>query len=347
MIGEIGHASSLRNRQMLNGVFLSDLPERVNLVWGPAQRKRLRSLVNISDCIVTSESIVEHQEWLQEVDVVFSTWGMPRLNSELLDMMPRLKAVFYAAGSVRDFAGPLLDREIIVVSAREANAIPVAEFTLAQILISLKLGWLHVRGLRENPALGNWRHPNVPGGYHSTVGVIALGAIGRKLCELLKPFSIHLLAHDPLATVETFEKCRATSVDLDTIFSKSDAVTLHAPLLPETKGIINGNLLRKMKPNATFINTSRGALVCESELIEVLQQRLDLTAVLDVTHPSPSDPASPLHRLPNVIMTPHIAGSLGRETWRMADLMIDEFEAYSEGRALQHALNQEMLLHSA
>jgi D-isomer specific 2-hydroxyacid dehydrogenase, NAD binding domain len=121
----------------------------------------------------------------------------------------------------------------------------------------------------------------------------------------------------------------------------SEVVSLHTPWLPETEGMIRGSHLASMKRNATLINTSRGAVVWEAEMIEVLEQRPDLWAVLDVTHPEPPEPGSRLYDLPNLVLTPHIAGSLGSECRRMGCLVVDELRRYVAGVPLEHEITRE------
>lgn len=296
------------------------------------------------DAVITPATLADHAEWLADIQVIFSTWGMPCLTPEQLALMPNLQAVFYAAGTVKGFASPLFDRNITVVSAWAANAVPVAEYTLSQILFGLKLGWQHRRQLQENPGQQGWKHLPTPGVYGATVGLVSLGMIGRKVCQLLKPFQIRKLAYDPFVRDETLRELGAVRADsLEEIFATGDIVTIHTPWLKETEGIVNGKLLSLMKPNATFINTSRGALVKEDELIEVLTARPDLTAVLDVTWPEPPPADSPMYRLPNIVLTPHIAGSMGDEVLRMADLMIEEFLLWAEGQPLRYAVTRELM----
>jgi phosphoglycerate dehydrogenase-like enzyme len=97
-----------------------------------------------------------------------------------------------------------------------------------------------------------------------------------------------------------------------------------------------------MKPGATFINTARGAVVREQEMIAVLQQRPDLFAVLDVTYPEPPEPDSPLYTLPNVVLTPHIAGAMGVECNRMGRYMVEELKRYLRGDSLEWGITREM-----
>jgi phosphoglycerate dehydrogenase-like enzyme len=128
---------------------------------------------------------------------------------------------------------------------------------------------------------------------------------------------------------------------LDEVFRRADVVSVHTPWLKETEGLITGAHIASMKPYSTFINTSRGAVVRETEMTHVLQARPDLVAVIDVTHPEPPSPDSPLFTLPNVILTPHIAGSLGAECRRMGQYMVGELERYVLGQPLRYALTRE------
>lgn len=254
-----------------------------------------------------------------------------------------LKAVFYAGGTVKEFAEPLHDRNLTLVSAWAANAVPVAEFTLAQILLALKLGWPHVRQLAAHPGPEGWKWMEVRGVYGASVGIISLGMIGAKVIELLRPFSVNVQAFDPLVGEETMAQMGVKKMELTELFANSDVISVHAPLLKETEGMITGQLIATMKSNATFINTARGGLVRETEMIDVLHARPDLTAILDVTavEPLPSD--SPLYQMKNVILTPHIAGAMGDEVLRLSDLMIEEFHTWRSGRSPRYAIKREAL----
>jgi len=325
------------------GIFLCDEPEWMKRVWGPEQRQRLRKLAEVPERVFDSSLLIEGEAWLEEAEVIFSTWGMPPLTPEQLATMPRLRAVFFAAGSVKKFAPPLFEQGITVVSAWAANSLPVAEYVLSQILFGMKLGWAHVRQLRESPGPEGWRRLDMPGAYYSTIGLVSLGMVGRRVCELLRPFSVNKLAYDPFVGEDEMRRLDVRPATLEEIFERSEVVSLHLPALPETQGMIDGKLLALMKPNATLINTARGSVINENEMCDVLRARPDITAVLDVVACEPPPADSPLYRLPNVVMTPHIAGSLGKEVTRMADLMIDEFAAWQAGRPLRYAIAPERL----
>ena len=329
----------------IKGILFGQDPQLVQQIWGAEQRARLHCLVDLPPEILTPSQMQEHADWLSQTEVVFSTWSMPLLSPEQLDLMPRLKAVFYAGGTVKGFAEPLFDRGILVVSGWAANAIPVAEYTLSQILFSLKQGWRHVRQLQGDPA--GWKRLPSTGAYQATVGIISLGMVGRKVCELLQPFSLRKLIYDPFVQDAALSELGGARAGLKELFANSDVVTLHTPWLKETEGMITGELFASMKPNATFINTSRGAVVQENEMVEVLQNRPDLTAILDVTHPEPPEPDSPLYHMPNVVLTPHIAGAQGNEFLRLADWMMDEFVTWQKGQPLRYAVLPELMSKSA
>lgn len=287
-----------------------------------------------------------HKAALAEADVILATWGMPKLDEEFLEAAPKLKAVFYAAGSVKCFATPeSYKRGIVISSAWQANAIPVAEYSYATILLGLTGFWSSQRLARA----GKFSHQHFPvaGGFHSNVGLVSLGAIGRLVAGHLAKHEINILAFDPHAKPADAAALGVTLVSLEELFSKSHAVSIHTPWLPETEKMINGPLLRSMLPSATLINTSRGAVIDETDLCEVLAERSDITAILDVTHPEPPLPDSPLRTLENVVLTPHIAGSIGGEVARMGYWMKDELDLYLAGKPLRHGISEDMLARMA
>lgn len=328
------------------GLLVGNLPEYLETVWAAEQRARLASLVQLNPWIWNGTADLT-EELAEGTEVIFSTWGMPRMTSKQLDCFPKLRAVFYAAGGVKGFVDPLFERGIQVFSAWSANAVPVAEYTIAQILFALKQGWLHLHQFRDHPGPESWRVLPITGNYGAKVGIISLGMIGSKVCDLLQPFHMERLVYDPYVQAETMRERGLVAVSLEELFATCDVVTLHAPELEETEGMITGSLLRSMKPGTTFINTSRGAVVREADLIEVLQERPDLTAVLDVTEPEPPVAGSPLYTLRNVVLTPHISGSRGAEVRRMADWMMDEFVEWSAGGEIRYEVKRENLARMA
>ncbi|MFI9553123.1 hydroxyacid dehydrogenase [Nonomuraea endophytica] len=270
-----------------------------------------------------------------QADVLCTSWGAPVLDRALLEALPRLKLVLYAAGSVRKIVTPeFWDRGIPLVSAYTANAVPVADFTYAQIVYALKGGWRYVLNARATRSPLP-RTPQ-PGLYGSRVGLVSLGAIGRLVADRLRALRLEVVAYDPSADYEGVRMA-----GLDEVFATSDVVSVHTPLLPETRGLVGRSLLASMKQGATLLNTARGAVLDQIALLEVLAERPDLFAVLDVTDPEPPEPGSPLFTLPNVVVTPHIAGSLGAERGLLGELVAAELERFATGQPLRHALTRE------
>ncbi len=309
-------------------------------------RTELSARVQLLEPHLTGKNWREHAGLLARADVALATWGVPCLDAEFLSLAPKLRAVFYAAGSVKSFVTPeLFARGITVSNANKANAIPVAEYAVSAIILSLKKFWPNVRRTRR---MRVWDHhlPG-PGAYRSVVGLVSLGAVGRLTAEKLSGYELEVLAYDPFATDEQAKALGVRLVSLEEIFRHSDVVSLHAPWLPETENLVHGGLLRLMKPGATLLNTARGAVVQEEDLCAVLRERADLTAVLDVTHPEPPRADSPLFELENVILTPHISGSMAGEIGRMGRWMAEELGRHLTGGPLQHAITAEMLATAA
>lgn len=277
---------------------------------------------------------------LKEVSAVFASWGAPKFTKELLDFMPQLEIIYYGAGTMKHLlTDEVWKRNIQVTTANSINAIPVAEYTLSQILFSLKNGWLNVRHYRGEKNFTFGQQLSL-GAYRQTVGIISLSQIGRRVIDLLQPFDLNILYYDPYVDDNTDASINATKVSLKELFSQSQVVSLHSPLLPETEGMITGDLLASIPKYGTFINTARGAIVQQDQLIHVLQSRPDLTAILDVTEPEPLEKDSPLFVLSNAVITPHIAGSLGSEIARMGQTMADEAQRFVNDEPLKHEITE-------
>lgn len=280
--------------------------------------------------------------WLGDVEVLFTGWEAPRLDAELLARMPRLRAVFYGAGSIRPIVSEAFwDRRIVVSSAAALNAQPVVEFTLGAILLSFKRAWHHARLVRDERSYQVMRTLPIPTGWGATIGLVSLGLIGRRVAEQLRSYDVRVLAYDPQLTAAQAVELGVESVSLAEVFERSDIVSLHTPLLPETTGLIDAALLGRLRPGATLINTARGGLIREDDLIATLRLRTDVQAILDVTDPEPPVRESALYDLPNVFLTPHIAGSIGVECRRMGRAMVEEFHRYARGEPLRHAVTRE------
>jgi phosphoglycerate dehydrogenase-like enzyme len=322
--------------------FFHDYPVADGDVYGQGRRARVAAMADVYPHVVHAGNFDEHAAGLADVDVIFATWGMIRFEARHFRAMPKLKAVFYAAGNVRAFAEPLVANGVALVSAWQVNAIPVAEMCLAQILLSLRGYFRAVRGYRDVKTFAAKSFPRT-GVNGETVGMIGMGKIGTRLREVLAPFPLKVIACDPLLTAARAAEIDVERATLDEVFARSMVVCNHIPDLPSTRGTLTAKHFAAMREGATFVNTGRGAQVVETDLVEVLRARPDLTALVDVTWPEPPPADSPMWSVPNLVISPHIGGTIGDEVVRLADLAITEFESWIAGRPLRHQVTAEIL----
>ncbi|MFF8913397.1 hydroxyacid dehydrogenase [Streptomyces sp. NPDC015032] len=285
---------------------------------------------------------------LADAEVLFTCWGATPLTAEVLAAAPRLRAVVHAAGSVKHhITDACWERGIAVTSAAGANALPVAEFTLAAILFANKRVLHSADRYRALRTEHDWlAELDGSGNYRRTVGVVGASRIGRRVIELLRPFDLDVLLYDPYVDGAQAARLGVRLTSLDELCTNSSVVSVHAPQLPETHHMIGAAQLSAMATGTTLINTARGSLVDEEALLpELTSGRLH--AVLDVTEPELPPAHSPLYELPNVLLTPHVAGSLGNELHRMADEALDELERYVQGRPFADPVRAGVLPRSA
>ncbi|MEV5319461.1 hydroxyacid dehydrogenase [Streptomyces sp. NPDC052687] len=273
---------------------------------------------------------------LAGADVLITGWGCPRLDERALAAAPGLRAVLHAAGSVRSLVGDVLWRRgVTVSSAVTANALPVAEYTLAMILLTGKDAFGHRERYRAGHPFPSPAETAALGNLGRRVGVVGASRVGRRLLELLRPFDFEVLLYDPYVGAAEAAALGARLVSLEELLRGSDTVTLHAPDIPETRHMLDRAALALIRDGGVLVNTSRGALVDQEALVgELVSGRL--SAVLDVTDPEPLPPGSPLHTLPNVFLTPHIAGSLGNELARLGGVVVEELERLARGLPPAH-----------
>ena len=323
-------------------------PENLSTLFPQRLVDGLHELVDIdSALVVTDFARPEFADVLGRAEVLITGWGAPRLDQQALDTMPRLRAVLHTAGSIRShITDACWDRGLLVSSAAQANAVPVAEYTLAAILLAGK----HAFRVRDefDRMRGDLRvdHLGRIGNHRIAVGVIGASRVGRRLLELLRPFDLVPLLADPYVDAAEAERLGATLLPLDELLAASDIVTVHAPDLPSTRRMLDRRRIALIPDGATLINTSRGALIDHEALTEELVAgRID--AVLDVTDPEPLPADSPLYRLPNVFLTPHIAGSMGNELERLGATVVSEVARLVEGRPLEYPVVRADLEHVA
>ncbi|WP_105970682.1 hydroxyacid dehydrogenase [Streptomyces geranii] len=320
------------------------LPE----LFPPALMARLRELVRIDPALVVRDfTDPGAAAALAEAEVLITGWGCPHIGAAALAAAPRLHTVLHAAGSVRSLVGDAAwERGLAVSSAVRANALPVAEYTLAAVLLAGKDAFgLRERFRRERvyPAPADY---TAVGNLGRRVGVIGASRVGRRVLELLRPFELTVTLYDPYVDADEARSLGARSLPLEELLRTSDIVTLHAPDIPETYRMLDGDRLALIPDGGVLINTSRGALVDHDALTgELVSGRLG--AVLDVTEPEPLPAGSPLYDLPNVFLTPHIAGSLGNELARLGRTVVEELALLGAGLPLGHRVRRSDLARSA
>ncbi|MFB8369477.1 hydroxyacid dehydrogenase [Pseudarthrobacter sp. NPDC055928] len=295
-------------------------------------RRRLEAICDCDFSMVIQDFEATPDEALEEVDVLLTGWFSPRIDAAVLARMPRLRLIAHAGGSVKGHVLPeCWERGITVTTAAEANALPVAEFTLGLILLAGKatITASHLYKQRQTRIDRELEFPDA-GNYERTVGIVGASTIGRLVLERLRPFDFEVTVYDPTISDAEAQRLGARRVSLDELMSCSDIVSLHAPVLPETLHMIGAAQLAAMKDGSTLINTARGELVDHDALVDELEAGR-LNAYLDVTSPEPLPAGHRLFALPNVLLTPHIAGSMGNELHRLAAYALDEIERYAAG----------------
>lgn len=312
--------------------------------WGqlmtPELISRLRAVAQADlDQMIEDFGEPEAQQALQTAEILLTGWGAPQVNAAALDRMPQLRAIVHAAGTVKPFvSAEVYARGIQVSAAVEANAIAVAEFTFAAIVFAAKnvsafaSQYRARRDLTARQLTGLVAKSGTNG---ITVGVVGASRVGRRVLALLRNLDVSVLVSDPYLGEGDAAAMGVARTGLDELISRSDIVTLHAPALDSTKRMIDRDRLAALRDGAVLINTARGALVDTDALTaELVSGRI--SAVLDVTDPEPLPPDSPLYDLPNVQLTPHIAGSVGNEVPRLLEHAVAEVERLAAGLPLAH-----------
>ena len=321
---------------------------RVLVAIPPHFRRRLFTsqtwamLEEVSDVVINpADGAIDAPEAravLEQAEIVLTGWGSHVENHDWVVHAPRLRALVHSAGSVRILVDEdALARGIQVSSQAEQNGRPVAEYSLAMILLAAKRVFRverEYRALRRGFPLDSV----TTGNHGARIGLVGASKIGRRLIRLLEPFDVDIQVHDPYLDAEDAAALGVRGASLDVLFATSDVVSVHAPLLPDTARMIGAEQFRRMRDGAVFVNTARGGLIDEEALVAELRTgRID--AVLDVTDPEVPAAESPLWDLPNVILTPHLAGSIGNEIPRLGHEAVAEVRRLILGEPLLYPVS--------
>jgi len=281
---------------------------------------------------------------IQDKDICISCWGTPPFTKEVLDNADRLRLIAHSAGSVKPIVTDYVwEKGIRITSSAPAIATAVAEITLGLMITSLK----RVFQLNELTHRGFWKVEEeiskAKSLYDITIGIVGASHVGRNVIRLLKNFKVDILLYDPYVSEEQAKELGVKLATLEELLANSDVVSLHAPSIPETYHMINRDNIKLLKSGSILINTARGSLIDESALIERLEKG-DIFACIDVTDPEPPDKDTPLRNLPNVILTPHIAGGNAiNDRWRQGRYIIDQIYKFVTENRLDYEVTKEML----
>lgn len=272
------------------------------------------------------------KELVKGADIIVTSWGCPQLSKEILDQAPELGLIVHAAGSIKGIiSDELWIRGIRISGCAQALGVGVAETALGFTIASMKNMW----SLSHNTRKGLWSEgrDKVREVYGITVGVISAGRAGGHYIKLLQNFDVRVLLYDPFVDKEKAAAMGAEKTELFDLLKESDVVSIHAPSIPETNHMINAETLAMMKDDAVLINTARGSIIDEAALAAELKKGR-LFACIDVTDPEPPAEDHPFRSLPNVVMTPHIAGAVTNGLNRIAKYTISEIRAYIDGAVM-------------
>jgi phosphoglycerate dehydrogenase-like enzyme len=287
-------------------------------------------------------------ERVRDIDALIVCHGSPRISTDILDAAPGLRIIGELEGdrfAARIDVEAAAARGVRVTDTTNGSSYPVSEWALAMMLIALRNAGEQFRHLIGNEV---YRRPTTDLGYvrgeltGKRVGLIGCGIIGRRLIELLKPFHCDVRVYDPYIPKEIPDIMGFLLTNLDYVMSESDVVVCLAPITPRTHRMIGQRELDLIQPGAALVNVSRGAIIDPDALIERLK-RGDITGAFDVFDPEPIPADSPIRDLPNVFLTPHIAGVTAACGPRFFKLMVDELDRFLHGHETLYDLHPRVL----
>jgi phosphoglycerate dehydrogenase-like enzyme len=318
------------------------LPGVEDLVLTTAARAELDTLVELIAPTAVDLGTLD-DDLLATIQILVGSWGCNVLDDVLLARMPALQLLAYAAGTVKmTVTSATWRNRVAVSSAAAANAVPVAEFTFAAIVMIAK----DVFRIRDRHREVRGREPiagSGPAGDVGTrglrIGIIGASTIGRLVIERLASLDVAVAVSDPYLDAGAAATLGVDVMELDDLFGWADVVSVHAPELPSTRHLVDADRLARLHDGAWLVNTARGSIVDTDALTaECVAGRL--CAFVDTAEPEPLPPDSPMYDLPNVVLTPHIAGSLGTEVSRMGDLAVSEVRRFVEGQPLRYPVHE-------
>jgi D-3-phosphoglycerate dehydrogenase len=277
------------------------------------------------------------KEACRDADAILARLGV--VTAGVIQAAPRLRIIArHGAGSDGVDLPAATERGIVVTTAGPANAGAVAEYTIALLLGLLRKVVTADQGMRK----GLWsRGPLVGAALEGrTLGIVGCGAIGTRVARIAQAFGMNVLANEPGRREAPLPP--VPTVTLDELLRRADIVSLHLRLMPGNAGIIDAPAISAMKPGAVLINTARGELVDEAALIAALNTGHLAGAALDTYAVEPLPPESPLRSMPNVLLSPHVAGQTGDALVRVGHAAVQAILDEFDGRRPAFVVNPEV-----
>lgn len=315
-----------------------------NLVISPRSIKRMESL---GEVVLGEGSDRESvKKAIAGATIAITTWGNTQLDADILSVCPDLKLVCHAAGSVKPIVcDDLWNKGVRVTASAAMLSMGVSETALGFTIAASK----NFFALNENLHNGGWAEgkENIRELYELNIGVIGGGWAGRHYIELMQAFDVDIFLYDPFVTEEQCEKMGCKKASLEEVLKESDIISIHAPSIPETNNMFNAETLALMKKDAVLINTARGSIIDEKALYEHMKAGNLKYACLDVFEPEPPAADHPLRSLPNVIMTPHLAGLAANGLKKIGKHCCEEIERFLNGEKMMCEVTKEQLARMA
>lgn len=291
----------------------------------------------------------EYVELYRGRDAVLSTWETPMIDEAVLEAGPEIKIISHCGGEVRPFITPelfSLRPDIVLCNVAHVMARPVAEYVLCVTLTLLRNLFKFREWVKEDE---NWSEYDTGWNIsllHKKVGVVGLGKVAREFIRFLEPFDVDLLIYSDYMSDEEAGRQGFRQASLEEIFSTCDVISINAAATPENRGMINRDLLSRIKPGAVLVNSARGVLVDQQALIDELRTGR-FSAAVDVTYPEPPPADSPLRDIPNLLLTPHMAGPTPDQRIWMMEEALDNLEAFFSGGEVRGLIDRERFSYMA
>jgi len=333
---------------MKNRVLCIPTSKHVEYVFSKENLHRLETMFDVAfNDLDRDFSSREVAGKIEGFDALITGWGSPPLTQDVFENADRLMIIAHSAGSVKYMLSKevlqryVIPRKICVCNAPKAIAYNVAETTMGLLIMASRRLVDHIVNIRERPV---WHSPEIPRSVRSlnssTIGIVGASTVGREVIRLLQPFNAKILVYDPYLTDWEAGRLNVEKTSLEDLFRRSDYVSVHAPMTEETYHMINERHLILLRDGAVLINTSRGKLINHEDLIKECKSGRILVA-LDVTDPEPLPPDSPLRKLKNVMITPHVAGLGSYGAQKIGEMTLQALEDFFSGNKVSSAIDFE------